>query len=445
MSILSLFRAAMKPKTLVLLWQLRGLIMRRTRAYFFSGSILSIPGRLLSFPGKAKRAVARLSRDDRGRATIHFLTVKRALKRALKLGDCTGIEQSLNALITCDIPLSIKRQLPLIRYAIAKAKQGDGQSAIKELDELYSDMGCQLVRIDPRPGREVFDSFVGIKNERYHSTIDYPPLRDGPLVSIIMTTFNSETFVRTAVMSIMNQSYRNLELIVVDDHSSDGTVDILLELENKHDRIHVICKDSNDGTYVSKNLGILGASGNYLAFQDSDDWSHPDRIGKSIAVLESQPHLVALTTELVRMTTNGDIIVHSSLSLRSLYTYKCCPSLVFRLKEVISRAGYFDSVIVGGDNEYIKRIRILFGDKKVVNFPWLLNFGLVRSDSLTANPIFEIIQGRSRPAREAYQKAYREWHEKIRKTGENGYMPFPMRERPFKAPKEILPKGGRDT
>ena len=74
-----------------------------------------------------------------------------------------------------------------------------------------------------------------------------------------------------------------------------------------------------------------------MAFQDSDDWSHPDRIGKSIAVLTSEPEIVALTTNWVRMTTQGDFM----LKRTNRYSYKSCISLVFRRKEVLQRSGFF--------------------------------------------------------------------------------------------------------
>ena len=70
-----------------------------------------------------------------------------------------------------------------------------------------------------------------------------------------MTAYNVEPLVGTAVMSILNQGYRNLELIVVDDCSGDGTLEALHRMAGEDERMQVVSKDRNDGTYVSKNVG----------------------------------------------------------------------------------------------------------------------------------------------------------------------------------------------
>ena len=191
----------------------------------------------------------------------------------------------------------------------------------------------------------VFDALSSSGKVVPHRAVEYGPLTEGPLVSVVMTTFNVEQFVTTAVMSILNQNYPHLEVIVVDDCSRDGTLTELQGLARNDARMRVIAKSGNDGTYVSKNLGIGKARGKYVALQDSDDWSHPDRLGKSIAVLEARPDVVALTTEWVRMTTDGNLVIQST----GKCAYRSCISLVLKRKEVLSRAGFFDSVRAEGD------------------------------------------------------------------------------------------------
>ena len=266
-----------------------------------------------------------------------------------------------------------------------------------------------------------------------HCRDGYPPLCDGPLVSVVMTAYNVERLVKTSVMSILNQNYRNLELIVVDDCSTDGTLETLRRLKEQDERMQVVAKDTNEGTYVSKNLGMLRANGEFMAFQDSDDWSHPDRLGKSIAVLTSEPEIVALTTNWVRMTTEGDLILKST----NRYAYKSCISLVFRRKEVLQRSGFFDCVRAGADTEFEIRNGILFGEHRVVTYAWPLAFGRVRPESITADAEYGLARYGGKPIREEYRKACRKWHEEIRR-GHDGYMPFPLRERPFDAPSKIL-------
>ena len=353
---------------------------------------------------------------------------------AIELGDFERGENNLKLLDGGEVPDDVSRQLPFFRYAFTKEKEPhEAELAVRHLDDLYSAMGCRPIRMDWSCNQDVFESLTSLESAAPVCQDGYPPLYDGPLVSVIMTAYNVEDLVETSIMSILNQNYRNLELIVVDDCSTDGTLEALRLLEGEDARLQVIAKDRNDGTYVSKNTGLLRAEGEYVAFQDSDDWSHPDRIGKSIAVLASEPEIVALTTNWVRMTTEGNLILRK----HNRYSYKACISLITRRKEILQRAGFFDSVRAAADSEFESRISILFGENRVVNYPWPLAFGRVRYGSITANIEYGLARGKGRPAREEYHKSYRKWHGKIGR-GHNGYMPFPLRERPFDAPGAIL-------
>ena len=353
---------------------------------------------------------------------------------AIELGDFQCAEHHLNLLDASRSPDHLSEQLPFFQYTLTRRNGPDSQElAIQHLDDLYLAMGCRPIRMSRSCNHDVFESLTSVVETAPRCLDGFRPLCDGPLVSVIMTAYNVEHLVGTSVKSILNQNYRNLELIVVDDCSTDGTLEALRLMEGEDERMQVIVKDRNDGTYVSKNMGMLRANGEYVAFQDSDDWSHPDRLGKSIAILASSPEIVALTTNWVRMTAEGNMVLQNS----SRYSYKACISLVFRRKEVLQRSGFFDSVRAEGDTEFEKRISILFGEHRVVNYSWPLSFGRIRSGSITANSEFGLVRGRGRPIREKYRKAYRKWHGNIG-SGQDGYMPFPLRERPFDAPGAIL-------
>ena len=353
---------------------------------------------------------------------------------AIELDHFECAEHHLNLLNEETIPDHLSQQLPFFRYTLTRRNGPDSlELAVRHLDDLYLAMGCRPIRISQICNNDVFDSLTSVARTAPDSPDGYQPLCDGPLVSVVMTAYNIEHLVKTSIMSILNQSYRNLELIVVDDCSSDGTLELLRLMESQDERMQVIAKDRNDGTYVSKNIGILRANGEFVALQDSDDWSHPDRLGKSIAVLESQPEIVALTTNWVRMTSEGNLILQN----KNRYSYRAGISLVFRREEVLQRSGFFDSVRAEGDAEFERRISILFGEHRVVNHPWPLAFGRVRPGSITANAEFGMVRGKGRPIREQYRKAYRKWHQQIG-SGHAGFMPFPLRERPFDAPSAIL-------
>lgn len=96
-----------------------------------------------------------------------------------------------------------------------------------------------------------------------------------PRVSVVMPCFNAAAYLREAVASVLNQSLRDLELVVVDDGSTDDSPRILAELARTDARLHVVRQD-NAGPSPARNLGIEIARGEWLAFLDADDWWSTD-------------------------------------------------------------------------------------------------------------------------------------------------------------------------
>lgn len=101
---------------------------------------------------------------------------------------------------------------------------------------------------------------------------------DRPLLTAGVTAFNAEASIERAVFSALEQSWRPLEVVVVDDHSSDATPEILAVLEASHPEVRVIRHATNRGTAGARNTLLREARGVAIAFFDDDDASHPDRI-----------------------------------------------------------------------------------------------------------------------------------------------------------------------
>lgn len=100
------------------------------------------------------------------------------------------------------------------------------------------------------------------------------------LVSVIIPTYNRGKTIRRAIDSILAQSYNQLELIIVDDGSTDGTDQLINEIQDE--RLRYIKLTSNLGACHARNVGIEEARGSYIAFQDSDDVWHPDKLEKQV-------------------------------------------------------------------------------------------------------------------------------------------------------------------
>lgn len=119
-----------------------------------------------------------------------------------------------------------------------------------------------------------------------------------PLVSTIIPTYNRENLVGEAIESVLDQSYRNVEVVVVDDGSTDGTVERLKQYDN---RIKLIVQ-RNSGPAAARNRGIAASSGDFVAFLDSDDLWLPTKLEKQIAVLRNAESALACCLCNIRMS-----------------------------------------------------------------------------------------------------------------------------------------------
>lgn len=106
------------------------------------------------------------------------------------------------------------------------------------------------------------------------------------VVSVIIPVYNVEEFIFRTVESVMNQDYKNIEIILVDDGSPDNSAKIIDELAKKDDRITCVHKE-NGGVSSARNAGLRIASGEYVTFIDGDDWVEPKYISYLLNLVES--------------------------------------------------------------------------------------------------------------------------------------------------------------
>ena len=107
------------------------------------------------------------------------------------------------------------------------------------------------------------------------------------VVSVILPVFNGEKFLTESINSILNQSFKKFELIVINDGSTDNSYEYIKKF--KDTRLSVINNDKNIGLSNSLNKGILVAKGKYIARMDQDDISLPDRLKKQVAFMDDNP------------------------------------------------------------------------------------------------------------------------------------------------------------
>lgn len=104
------------------------------------------------------------------------------------------------------------------------------------------------------------------------------------MISVVLPAYNRRNTVRKAVESVLNQTERDIECIVVDDASTDDTAGVLTEISDS--RLRIIRLTENSGACHARNVGVQAAKGEYIAFQDSDDCFHPDKLERQLAFLQ---------------------------------------------------------------------------------------------------------------------------------------------------------------
>lgn len=127
-----------------------------------------------------------------------------------------------------------------------------------------------------------------------------------PLVSIITPAYNAARFIGETIESVLAQTYKNWEMIIVDDCSTDDTREIVQSYQEKDSRIKLFTLDKNSGSGVARNKAMDEAKGRFIAFLDSDDLWYPEKLRRQIAFMLDNG--VAFTfTKYVRMKEDGTI------------------------------------------------------------------------------------------------------------------------------------------
>jgi glycosyltransferase involved in cell wall biosynthesis len=110
-----------------------------------------------------------------------------------------------------------------------------------------------------------------------------------PLVSVLMTSYNREKYVAQSIESVLNSTYTNFELVIVDDCSTDKTVEIIKQYASKDDRIKLNVNAKNLGQFKNRNLVASYATGKYLKYLDSDDFLYPTGLEVLVNMMEQFP------------------------------------------------------------------------------------------------------------------------------------------------------------
>lgn len=172
-----------------------------------------------------------------------------------------------------------------------------------------------------------------------------------PLVSVVMPAYNSEKYISEAIESVLNQTFKDFEFIIVNDGSTDNTFNIIKEYARKDKRIKVINNKKNCGISKTRNNGIKLARGKYIATHDSDDISLPTRFQEQLSFMEQHPEVGVVGAYIqifdsdsgkiigIRKYSNEDKVLRKNIFF---YSPIAQPVSMIR-KEVFSEVGYYDN------------------------------------------------------------------------------------------------------
>ena len=276
-----------------------------------------------------------------------------------------------------------------------------------------------------------------LKNPRLPLTLDNlaaPSACSNPAtakVSVLMPAYNAQNTITIAMASVLNQTWTDLELVVVDDGSEDDTWSAIQSFAAADLRVIALRHEDNKGAYQARNTALQAATGDFLTVHDADDWSHPQKIALQVEHLISTGS-VANTTYLVRVGPDLRVAVKP----RGGILLEFMASLMTRRDHVIELGGW-DPVRMSGDNEFLTRLQVRHQQERVRMLPYVpLAFFSKREDLLTADVQTGISTSRYGPRRE-YLEAYTYWHRLS--DGDPVRLKMPVYGRPFPIPNICKP------
>ena len=258
-----------------------------------------------------------------------------------------------------------------------------------------------------------------------------PPIHQPPLISVIMVAHNAQTTIAAASASILAQTWRRLELVIVDDASTDGTWSAVTAIRGTDPaRVRLLRNRRRVGPYVSRNRALRDAvSGDYVTCHDADDWAHPDSLAVQVGPLvASRGMLRASLAYMLRVQPDG------RLSTEALSWF--CPdgatkvamvSAMYERRLLVDELVYWDGVWYGADAEMIGRAQALLGK---AGFAEVRAIAMLCRDAAAGlgkagyNDVQTVADDRwTNSTRHRYRNAFSAWHARVA-ASRNAYLPF---------------------
>ncbi len=206
-----------------------------------------------------------------------------------------------------------------------------------------------------------------------------------PQVTVLMPAYNAERYIRPAIASILNQTFRDFELLIIEDGSTDATEEIIGEFNDP--RISVFKNEVNRGIVYSLNKGVALARGEYLARMDTDDLSEPNRLMLQYEYLANHPDIAICGSGMMLFNSKGSFgkvyysLDSSALKAEMLFNSPFAHPSIMARREVLAANPYEPSALHAEDYDLWSRILL---SHRGVNLPYFLLRYRISPNHITA-------------------------------------------------------------
>lgn len=235
-----------------------------------------------------------------------------------------------------------------------------------------------------------------------------------PLVSVVIPVYNGEIFLQEAIDSILTQSYSNIELILVNDASSDGSIDIIHSFNDK--RIIYLENPKNLGIGLSRKIGIEHAKGKYIALLDQDDIAYPDRLQKQVEFMERNQQIGASSGHADIVDKKGiltgrriEAAIGNKLEAELIFQYVFNnPASIYKREAVIQAGNFRDEFC----EDYSLLIRIA-KNQKIANIPYTLIKYRIHGENTSIKKLDQMLQGEKNCIKLIFHSLKMEYNEEM--------------------------------
>jgi glycosyltransferase involved in cell wall biosynthesis len=251
------------------------------------------------------------------------------------------------------------------------------------------------------------------------------------LISIIIPLYNTEKYIEKAIESVINQTYKNWQLIIIDDCSTDSSLDIVLDIRKRNGfsnkKMVIKRMKKNMGTYVALNIGLKLAKGNYFCVLGSDDIYIPEKLQIQVDEFTQNPNYICVVGNYIRKDISGNICHDLEISSEEMENGIMGECTSMYSMSIINKIGYYDCVRYGADTNFFWRIHKYFGNyDKIKKINKILYLAIQRPNRLTKDSTI--------PNRIIYCSNFKKWLNQG-----NYYIDFPLEKRPYNVPEDMLP------